>query len=65
MGVFWHLALQIEIDMIQVIKYALTLVPLSLCNTDGSMPREAKSTLTSHRKEFIQPPTELICQLLE
>ena len=64
MGVFWHLALQIEIDMIQLIKYALTLVPLSLCNVDGSMPSEAKSTLTSNRKEFIQHPTELMSQLL-
>ena len=64
MGVFWHLALQIEIDMIQLIKYALTFVPLSLCNIDGSMPSEAKSTLTSNRKEFIQHPTELMSQLL-
>ena len=43
-GSILHLALQGKIDMIQVIKYPLTPVPLSQCNVDGSMPSAAKPT---------------------
>lgn len=54
MGRILILALEHKIDMLKILFYPLTAVPLSLCHIDGSMNKTDKSTLLKLLENRIQ-----------